>query len=471
MGTRTSDISGFYVVGINYKKTDAAIRGQFAVSNEQYSNILALAPSHNLTELFILSTCNRTEIYGFADNARQLEKLLCSHTSGTCETFLEMAYVKRGMEAIEHLFLVASGIDSQILGDYEIVGQLKQAVKFSRDRNFIGPFLERMVNCVLQSSKSVKNQTELSGGTVSVSFAAIQYIREKFADLSAKKILLIGTGKIGRNTCRNMVDYLGTRNITLMNRTEKRAADLAAETGVGYAPMDRIGVLVGAADIILIATNAEHPTLLSSHLQQKGDKLVIDLSIPCNVEESAALLPGITLVNVDELSKIKDETLQKREGEVPKARAIIAGHIAELMDWHAMRKHVPVLKAVKTKLKELHTSRLAGAILLPSEDADEQIQRVINGMATRMRQQNQRGCHYIQAINEYIGTGVTGWTTGPSATTEPSGEGIRSDASEVPTVLGTKLERGLAGGKGEVLQSLAILRSTAISANGSANAK
>src|SRR6185437_4214759 len=159
---------------------------------------------------------------------------------------------KRGMDAIEHLFLVAAGIDSQILGDYEIVGQLKQAVKFARDRNYIGPFLERMVNCVLQSSKSVKNQTELSGGTVSVSFAAIQYIREKFTELSDKKILLIGTGKIGRNTCRNMVDYLGTRNITLMNRTAERAAELAAETGVGYSSLEQLGQQVSAADIILV---------------------------------------------------------------------------------------------------------------------------------------------------------------------------------------------------------------------------
>jgi glutamyl-tRNA reductase len=121
-----------------------------------------------------------------------------------------------------------------------------------------------------------------------------------------------------------------------------------------------------------------------------------------------AALPGVTLINVDELSKIKDETLQKREAEVPKAKAIIAEHIAELMEWHAMRKHVPVLRAVKSKLKELHSSelfiRLNGAAIPSIDDADDQIQRVINGMATRMRQHNQGGCHYIQAINEYIGT-------------------------------------------------------------------
>jgi glutamyl-tRNA reductase len=408
MGTRTSDISRFYVVGINYKKTDAAIRGQFAISDEQYAQLLTLAPSHQLSELFILSTCNRTEIYGFADSDRQLAELLCSATEGDYAAFLDISYIKRGTEAIDHLFLVGAGIDSQILGDYEIVGQIKQAVKFARERQFVGAFLERLVNCVLQSSKSVKNQTELSGGTVSVSFAAIQYIREHFADLSDKHILLIGTGKIGRNTCRNMVDYLGTRNITLMNRTESRAAVLAAETGVGSAPLEQLPAYTAKADIILVATNAEHPTLLCSHLEGKGEKLVIDLSIPCNVEKTAAQLSAVTLINVDELSKIKDETLQKREAEVPKAKAILAEHIGEFMDWHEMRKHVPVLKAVKTKLKELHThplyTRLAGEAIPRNGDMDEQIQRVINGMATRMRQQNRGGCHYIQAINEYIGS-------------------------------------------------------------------
>ena len=406
MGTRTSDISGFYVVGINYKKTDAAIRGQFAINNEQYERILTLAPSRHLNELFILSTCNRTEIYGFADNASQLASLLCTETIGDVDSFMEMAYVKKGSQAIEHLFLVGAGIDSQILGDYEIVGQLKQAVKFARERQFIGASTERLVNCVLQSSKSIKNQTALSGGTVSVAFAAIQYIRENVTGLADKNILLIGTGKIGRNTCRNMVDYLSTRNITLINRTESRADELAAEMGVQSAPLEQIEEKAAAADIILVATNAELPTLLRSHVEGHGPKLLIDLSIPCNIEESVVGVPGITLINVDELSKIKDETLQKREAEVPKAKAIIAEHISELMEWYEMRRHVPVLRAVKSKLKELHTSplfsQLSGQSIPCTTDIDEQIQRVINGMATRMRQQNQGGCHYIQAINEYI---------------------------------------------------------------------
>jgi glutamyl-tRNA reductase len=406
MGNMTTDIFGFYVVGINYKKTDASIRGQFAISPEQYEKILALAPAYHLNELFILSTCNRTEIYGFAENAARLIDLLCTQTAGDQATFLDLAYIRNGMDAIDHLFQVSAGLDSQILGDYEIVGQIKQAVKFARERNFIGAFTERLVNCVLQSSKSIKNSTELSGGTVSVSFSAIQYIREKITSLENKKILLIGIGKIGRNTCRNLVDYLGSCEITLVNRTPDKAAELAAEVGVRSAPFSELPERIAVSDIILVATNAEQPTLLLSHLEEKGDKLIIDLSIPCNVEKAAANLPGITLVNVDELSKMKDETLQRREAEVPKAKAIIAGHIAELLEWHEMRRHVPVLKAVKTKLKELHTcpifNRLSGEPFPSTTHTDEQIQRVLNGMATKMRQHNQGGCHYIEAINEYI---------------------------------------------------------------------
>ena len=410
MVNKPTDISGFFIAGINYKKTDAAIRGQFAIGEEQYEKLLALAPSYGLTELFVLSTCNRTEIYGIADNPAQGMHLLCTQTAGSPETFSELAYIKTGSAAIEHLFQVAAGLDSQILGDYEIVGQLKQAIKFARERHCIGAFLERLSNSVLQSSKVIKNQTALSGGTVSVSFAAIQYIKEKIPVVAGKKILLIGTGKIGRNTCRNLVDYLGseTKDITLINRTVEKAASLAQEMGLHFAPAEQTALHAAAADIILVATNAEQPTLLCAHVANKGDKLIIDLSIPCNVEKEARELPNVMLVNVDELSRLKDETLQKREAEVPMARAIIAEHIAEFMEWHEMRRHVPVLKAVKTKLKELHTcpvfTRVSGESFPYRANPDEQIQRVINGMATKMRQHNQGGCHYIEAINEYIRT-------------------------------------------------------------------
>jgi glutamyl-tRNA reductase len=400
------DISNFFVAGINYKKTDAATRGMFAINDDQYANILRRAPDFNINSLFIISTCNRTEIYGFAPIVTWLIDLLCTQTTGSKKTFGSLAYIKNGDKAIEHLFEVGAGLDSQLLGDYEIVGQIKQAFKFSKDRNFINCFTERLVNSVLQSSKMIKNETMLSGGTVSVSFAAVQYIKENIVDNARKKILLVGTGKIGRNTCKNLVDYLGTTNITVINRSEESAYLLAAEMELHYAPLVQLAACVAASDIILLATNSDEPVILASYLKDKGTKLVIDLSIPHNVQASARALANITLINVDELSRLNDETLAKRKAEIPKAKNIIAQNIADFMDWHRMRQNAPMLNTLKTMLNKIvivHQREFNNPnTRCPYIAVEQKIQRVINGLADKMRTQNQNGCHCIEVINEFI---------------------------------------------------------------------
>lgn len=399
-----TNITNFWVVGINYKKSDAGVRGKFAVNSEQYEAILAAAHANGVPELFILSTCNRTEAYGFAPDAETLMALICSQADGDMDTFQKLAYVKNGAEAMVHLFHVSAGLDSQILGDFEILGQIKNAVKFSKEKGRIGTFVERLVNCVIQSSKAIKTHTQLSGGTVSVSFAAIQYIRDHIADISGRKILLIGTGKIGRNTCKNLVDYLHTRNITLVNRTEEKARVLAGELGLKVAPFAEIDKEIEEADIILVATNAAEPTLFTHQLEGAGQKLVIDMSIPCNVEQAAQALPNVRFLNVDELSRIKDETLQMRKAEVPKAEALIMEHVEEFMDWYEMRKHVPALKQAKDKLQTLQAHSPNGMVCpVTGMHSDEKIQKVINNMAAKMRRQDTVGCIFIDAINDFIG--------------------------------------------------------------------
>jgi len=405
------DLNQFYIIGINYKKTDSSVRGQFAINPEHYSSILQKASLVNVSELFVLSTCNRTEIYGVVNHPDVLISLLCSVTRGSVNTFKELAYIKNGLDAIEHLFNVAAGLDSQILGDYEIVGQIKQAAKFAKEKGFIGTFMERLVNVVLQSSKVIKSQTQLSGGTVSVSFAAVQYLRKNVVKPSKKKILLLGTGKIGRNTCKNLVDYLKTNNIILINRTEDKAFELANELGLEVASYNNLEEHLEHADIVIVATNAEQPVIMKRNLAKHGRKILIDLSIPNNIDPSAKELPHITLVNVDDLSRINDETLQKRMAEVPKAKSIIAAHVEEFIEWYTMRKNVPVLKALKQKLIDMHQCNLFLAVYPnPSKPLQDQspdtIQKVINNMALKMRQQHQPGCNYIEAINDFISGNV-----------------------------------------------------------------
>lgn len=401
-------LENFFVAGVNYKNTDALTRGQFSISQNQYEEILNIAPLYEIGEFFILSTCNRTEIYGFAKTADQLIDLLCSHTNGITKLFKSMAYLKSGIKAISHLYKVGTGLDSQILGDYEIISQLKKAFAFSRQHKFAGSFTDRLVNSVLQTSKKIKAETKLSTGSVSVSFSAVKYIKEHANYNSESKILVLGAGKIGRSFCKNLVDYFGNKNITVINRSADKAIQLSKDIDIQYAPVDEILHQVASSDIILIATNSVEPILLKSHLKNNGKKVIIDLSIPCNVEVGVESLADITLIHVDQISKIKDENLKKRELEVPKATEIINMHIKEFIEWHELRKNAPVLNEFKNKLKEIYTlpifSPMNNNTSVSSQNEDEKIQRVVNGMAIKMRVSRQLGCYYIQAINDFMMT-------------------------------------------------------------------
>lgn len=407
------NISNFHIVGINYKKTDATTRGAFAINQDQYQQILQDAKQSGLDDLFILSTCNRTEIYGFADNADQFFKLIDQHTIGNISQFQQLAYAKSGEEAVKHLYHVGSGLDSQILGDYEIVGQIKNAAKFSKQHGCVGTFMERLVNSVLQVSKLIKNETALSSGTVSVAFAAVRLLENKVPDITGKKIVLVGVGKIGRNTCKNMMQYLGTKDITLINRTATVAEDFAACNGLRCAPIENLAESIQDADIVLVATNAPHPTIHKAQLTNASPKLIVDLSIPFNVAPDVRELPHIDVVNVDELSKVQDETLERRMQEVPKALCLIEEHMQEFLYWFKMRKHAVVLKAVKDKLTEIHHRE----ILQQKNGANYQfedleavssriIQKMINLMAGKVRKEADKSDLYISMINDIFETGV-----------------------------------------------------------------
>lgn len=396
----------FFVAGINYKKTDAETRGLYAINEEQYKNIISLSHLHGVKSLFILSTCNRTEIYAVAQHETALLSLLGTQTKGTLEILSKSAYVKSGEDAIKHLFKVGAGLDSQILGDYEIVGQLKQAVNFSREHNGICCYLERLTNCVFQASKEIKNETGLSSGSVSVSFAAVQFLKQNLPNCANKAILLIGTGKIGSSTCKNLVDYLGATNITLINRSNEKAARLAEKLNLRYALIGDMEEQLASSDIILVATSANEPTILKSQLENKGKKLIIDLSIPYNVEQSVSLLDNIRLVNIDEISKIKDNTFKTREAEIPKAEKIIQKHIGAFAEWQLMRQNAPALRAIKSMLNEIallhHQEFLNPHTRCPYIAAEQKIQQILNKMAGKMRVENKPGCHYLQAINELM---------------------------------------------------------------------
>jgi len=348
----------FYVIGLSYKKADAKIRGEFSLDKTSKTNLLVQAKTSGIESLVATSTCNRTEIYGFARHPFELIKLLCDNTRGTVEDFQSVAYVYKNSDAIQHMFKVGAGLDSQILGDFEIISQLKQSAKISKKHQLLNAYLERLINAVIQASKRIKTETELSSGATSVSFASVHYIKKTIENISSKNILLFGTGKIGRNTCENLIKHTKNEHITLINRTRDRADKVAGKFKLLVKDYGQLQEEIGNTDILIVATGAQNPTIDKHLIQNKKPLLILDLSIPKNVNENVMELPLVTLVHLDHLSQMTDETLEKRKVFIPIAESIISNIQTEFEAWVDNRKYAPTIKALKQKLQVFAAAEL-----------------------------------------------------------------------------------------------------------------
>ncbi|WP_456315174.1 glutamyl-tRNA reductase [Pseudomonas shirazensis] len=348
----------FYSVGLSYKKADAEVRGQFSLDAVAKTRLLEQAKTEGIESLIVTSTCNRTEIYGFAEHPFQLIKLICDNSNGSVDAFQKVGFVYKNQEAISHLFRVGTGLDSQILGDFEIISQIKTSFTHSKSMGLANTFMERLVNAVIQASKKIKNETEISSGATSVSFASVQYILKNVEDIGNKNILLFGTGKIGRNTCENLVKHTKNEHITLINRTKDKAEKLAGKLNLIVKDYSELHLELQKADVVVVATGAQNPTVDKAILNLKKPLLILDLSIPKNVHENVEELEGVTLIHMDYLSQLTDETLENRKLHIPAAEAIIEEIKEEFVTWTKGRKFAPTINALKEKLNAIKVSEL-----------------------------------------------------------------------------------------------------------------
>ena len=348
----------FYVIGISYKKADANIRGRFSLDIEHQELILEEAQAEQMEGLMIISTCNRTELYGFAQHPFQLIQKLCAHSQASLEDFEKFGYIYKNKEAINHIFNVGTGLDSQILGDFEIISQFKKAFILSKKYNLVNAFIERLQNSVIQASKRVKNETELSSGATSVSFASVQYILSNVKNISQKNILLFGTGKIGRNTCENLIKHTDNKHITLINRTKEKAQQIAGKFNVLVKNFSELTEELSQTDVLVVATGSKTPTINKDILPKDKEMLILDLSIPKNVDENVKTIKGVTLIHMDHLSQMTDSTLERRKTFIPDAQRIIKEVKAEFEDWLQNRRFAPTIRALKMELENLKNSEI-----------------------------------------------------------------------------------------------------------------
>ena len=349
----------FYNIGVSYKKADEKTRGKFSLSKESQVALLELAIEKSFTGVFVLSTCNRTEISGFAERPCQLIELLCEFSEGTIQEFSKISFVYKNQEAIDHLFRIGTGIESQILGDYEIVGQLRQSFKIAKKLGTTNAYSERLVNSVLQASKKVKNETKISSGTTSVSYAAVQYLINNLPDYNSKNILVFGLGKMGKHTCKNLAEYTQNKQVSLINRTEEKASEFVKEHAtIRKSVIENLSEEIANSYVLIVSTGAENPTVTLNHVAKDKKLLILDLSMPENVDKKVGELENVTIINVDELSKITDETLSIRQQEIPLVEAIIDTHKQEFNNWLNIRRFTPTIAALKESIENIKNDEI-----------------------------------------------------------------------------------------------------------------
>ena len=385
-------LNDFFVFGINYNKASAEIRGLYSIDTQMAEVILSPDFTQSATDLIVLSTCNRTEIYGLGDMDAIIDAV--SKVIGRpSEAFYAFGYQHKAKSAVYHLFKVASGLDSQILGDFEIAGQLKQAAILSKKSGRLSALTERLVNFALQASKEVKSKTQLSKGTVSASYAAIELIQEIHTNSKALKILVSGLGSFGENVAKNVRHYLPDAHLTVSNRTFSKAENFCRHQRCDLLPFEKVTERLNEFDVVINTASVESPYIWARHVHKAGIAF-LDMSVPGGIDSNVVQKGGI-YYNIDHISAMLHKTLSARQAEVPQAMKIIHQHILDFVEWHKVYLQRWLIYRVKDFLYNLDCAES----YIPKE---KKVQNAVNHLVVNIKKDNYKGCHFLGAINEYL---------------------------------------------------------------------
>lgn len=356
MALTSADIETFCVVGVNHWEATIDIRERFSLTDAQQADLLEGARREGIESAFVISTCNRTEIVAQQADPQELIRLLVTYSDATLEEFHRYGVEQTGEKAVEHLFKVTVGLDSQILGDLQIVNQVKEAYEFAADKNMVQGELHRLMQHVFRAHKSSRNKTSLGKGAATTAYAAVKFATQTFDNLQNKQVLLVGTGKIGKVTCKNLLS-LGAADLTLVNRSRERAEFVADRFNLKVADWDDLPREIAKADLVVVATAAPEPVItlddMKPSLLDMHFKVMIDLSVPRNIDPEIASLDFVDLANMDFLTDVTDHAYRKREKDIPLVKKIIDDELTDYKNWLSMQKVVPTIKALTSKFEDI----------------------------------------------------------------------------------------------------------------------
>lgn len=354
------------LAGLNHKTARVSVREKLSLSVSELPGALEKVRAiHHVREVVILSTCNRTEVYTATDAAK--ENGVLSYFQEFCRLPLsDLApnlYTKSDREAAHHLFLVAGGLDSMILGENQILGQVKQAFQIAQKERSIGTFLHRLFQSALEAGKRIRSETALGKNPGSVGEAAVELARHIFGTLQDKTVLLVGIGKMGNHVLEALLKN-GISRLLLCNRTPKTARQAAEKFhGIAY-PLEEVQKPLGAADIVITSTGSSTPLLtklqLDSVMRERryAPLFVIDIAVPRDVEETAGQIENLFLYNIDDLNRIVETYNRGAQKEAGRARLILEEELAKFQAWRESLEIVPTIKALTEKIEKLKSEEL-----------------------------------------------------------------------------------------------------------------
>ncbi|MBI4308286.1 MAG: glutamyl-tRNA reductase [Chloroflexi bacterium] len=382
-------------VGLNHKSAPVEVRERVAIPSEGMKDALLFLKRYTSTG-GILSTCNRTEVYTAGEDAAQgsqdVIRFLADYHRLSPEEFAVYLYTYEDEGAVRHLSRVAAGVDSLIIGEAQILGQVRRALEASADAGMVTLPISRLFHYALRAGRRAREETAIGRNASSVSFAAVEMARRTFGSLESCVVLVLSAGGAGKLAARALAD-MGAARLVVANRTYDKAVALAQELGGQATAWERLPQALGEADIVISSTGAQGYVLdreavaTARARRPQRPLLLVDIAVPRDIDPQVASLPGVYLYNIDGLRAVAEANLRGREGEVQKVEAIVEQEVGRFMRWWHSLEVVPVVAALQAKadaIREREVRRTLRRFSTLTSQEQEQIEAMTRAIVSKL---------------------------------------------------------------------------------------
>jgi len=378
----------FCSIGISHWNCPLQIREKFNIHKKKSIDFISNIKSLN-GSAFVVSTCNRTQVFANNINIHLLKEKFIKYTGNHIEDFEKYGFILENDNAIQNLFEVSTGIDSQILGDLQIFSQVKEGVDLAKENNCINSYMDRLIQFVFQANKEIQSFTSISKGAASVAHATVLKVRQKTEHLkNDKKILVFGAGEMGQRILENLNNQTNSK-ITVINRTLNKAKEISENQKVNFSNIKNLKEEIKKTDVLIVATSSKNYTINNEHIDHVDNKkLFIDLSVPRNIDPKIASKKYIELIDMDQLNSEADKTLNKRKKDIPKAKTIINLYKLEFEDWFKLYALAPTIKNLKMTFEEMKNSEIEKYKGQYQQDELERIKPLIDSIVKKISSKN-----------------------------------------------------------------------------------